>query len=273
MVNQIGIMQGRLLPPEDGRLQCFPRSRWAEEFKLAAMVPVAYVEWIFDQHGLETNPLMIDNGVAQLRDLMSSSGVSIRSVCADYFMEYPLVRCGQSAEILSRLLDRCHSIGVQRVVLPFVDNSAITPDEFDHVIELLHTIAEDAAHASVEIHLETSLPPLRFAELIKDLPRSVVKVNYDSGNSASLGYAVGEEFAALGARIGSVHIKDRTTGGGTVPLGCGNADFGALFQELRKISYSGDFTLQVARGNEGDEVNWARHNVEFMCKYWTKAKT
>ena len=98
-------------------------------------------------------------------------------------------------------------------------------------------------------------------------------MNYDSGNSASLGYAVGEEFAALGARIGSVHIKDRTTGGGTVPLGCGNADFGALFQELRKISYSGDFTLQVARGNEGDEVNWARHNVEFMCKYWTKAKT
>jgi len=271
MVNQIGIMQGRLLPPEDGRLQCFPRSRWAEEFKLAAMVPLAYIEWIFDQQGLDANPLMIDNGVAQLRALMSSSGVNIRSVCADYFMEYPLVRCGQSSEILFRLLDRSHSIGAQRVVLPFVDNSAIRPDEFDRVIELLHTIAVDAAHASIEIHLETSLPPLRFAELIKDLP-SVVKVNYDSGNSASLGYAVGEEFGALGARIGSVHIKDRITGGGTVPLGSGNADFGALFQELRKISYSGDFTLQVARANEGDEVNWARCNVAFMCKYWPKAK-
>ena len=270
--NCVGIMQGRLLPPEGGRLQCFPRSRWPEEFKLASMVPLSYIEWILDDYGFDVNPLMSDGGIAQLRTLMSSTGISIKSVCADYFMEHPLVRCNASREVLCRLLERSHSIGVQRIVLPFVDNSAIGSDEFSSVIELLHGVADEAAEANIQIHLETSLPPPRFAELVEGLPSSVVKVNYDSGNSASLGYAVAEEFAAIGARIGSVHIKDRVLGAGTVALGDGNANFPALFQELRKIAYSGDFTLQVARGSDGNEVVLARHNLAFLNKHWLSAE-
>lgn len=236
---------------------------------MAASVPLSYIEWIFDDHGLDVNPLMIDSGIAELGALMSRSGVTIRSVCADYFMEHPLVREKQSTDVFSRLLDRSQLLAVQRIVLPFVDNSAIAPDEFGRVIELLHGIAETAAAANIEIHLETSLPPSPFAELIKDLPDAVVKVNYDSGNSASLGYDVFEEFAVLGRRIGSVHIKDRVLGGGTVPLGCGAADFRCLFQELKRISYLGDFTLQVARSKPGDEVSWARHNLAFLAEYWS----
>ena len=33
---RIAIMQGRLLPPTDGRFQCFPREGWPDEFALAA---------------------------------------------------------------------------------------------------------------------------------------------------------------------------------------------------------------------------------------------
>ena len=67
----------------------------------------------------------------------------------------------------------------------------------------------------------------------------MLKVNYDSGNSSSLGYHPRDEFAAYGCRVGSVHIKDRVRGGGTVPLGTGNADFPALFAALKKIAYRG----------------------------------
>lgn len=271
-MNPIGIMQGRLLPPEGGALQCFPRSRWIEEFSLAAAVPLTYIEWIFDKYGHDVNPLMTHSGTAQLRTLISSTGVSIRSVCADYFMEYPLVRCAGSIALLWHLLERCEAVGAKRIVLPFVDNSAIAPEEFDRVVEFLQSASERAAEAGMEIHIEASLQPGRFGELLTKLPEPTVKVNYDSGNSASLGYIVAEEFAILGTRIGSVHIKDRVLGGATVPLSCGNADFGALFSELQKISYSGDFTLQVARGKEGDEVQWARHNLEFVRRYLTGAK-
>jgi Sugar phosphate isomerases/epimerases len=92
----------------------------------------------------------------------------------------------------------------------------------------------------------------------------MLKVNYDSGNSASLGYDPADEFAAYGTRVGSVHIKDRVNGGGTVPLGSGNTNFKSLFECLGELGYSGDFVLQVARGASGDEVAWARSNCDYV---------
>jgi len=93
------------------------------------------------------------------------------------------------------------------------------------------------------------------------LPHPRIKVNYDAGNSASLGYRPAEEFNAYGSRVGSVHLKDRRLGAGTVPLGEGDADFDELFGALSVVGYRADFILQVARGTEGDELEWARRNV------------
>ena len=127
-----------------------------------------------------------------------------------------------------------------------------------------------AEETGVELHLETSLGPAEFARLLDGVPNPNLKVNYDSGNSASLGYAPADEFAAYGDRIGSVHIKDRVLNGGTVPLGTGDTDFPALFSGLEKIRYQGDFTLQVARGIPGDEVAWAKQNVAWVRAHWPK---
>jgi hexulose-6-phosphate isomerase len=94
----------------------------------------------------------------------------------------------------------------------------------------------------------------------------MLKANYDLGNSSSLGYDVKCELAAYGARIGSVHIKDRVRGGGTVPLGQGDADIPALLSGLAAIAYDGDFVLQVARGKAGEEVTWARQNRVYLVQ-------
>jgi L-ribulose-5-phosphate 3-epimerase len=99
------------------------------------------------------------------------------------------------------------------------------------------------------------------------LPHPLLKANYDSGNSSSLGYAPREEFASYGEQVGSVHIKDRLLGASTVKLGTGDADFPALAESLRKVAYKGDFILQVARGTSGDEVAWAKQNREFVLKH------
>jgi hexulose-6-phosphate isomerase len=158
------------------------------------------------------------------------------------------------------------------MVIPFVDASRIdTQAEFDGVVMLLQRILEQTSKTGIEIHLETSLAPARFAELLSRLPDARLKVNYDSGNSSSLGYAPREEFAAYGARVGSVHIKDRLLGASTVPLGSGDADFAALAEGLREVAYQGDFILQVARGASGDEVAWARQNRAFVLDHFIQA--
>jgi hexulose-6-phosphate isomerase len=267
-LKKIGIMQGRLAPPEAGRFQSFPRTQWREEFARAAEVGLDYIEWIYDGYGADINPLMTDDGIRELQALMQTNGVAIPSLCADFFMERPLVRDAAAREFLRELLPRCKAIGVQRIVLPFVDNSEIKPDEVEAAVAVVREAAGWAGEAGIELHLESSLPPRAFAALLSRLPAAIVKVNYDSGNSSSLGYVPAEEFAAYGDRLGSVHIKDRVLAGGTVPLGCGSADFKSLFSELRRISYAGDFTLQVARGEAGKEVEWTRGNLEWFHRYW-----
>jgi hexulose-6-phosphate isomerase len=275
-MTKFGIMGGRLVPPEDGRFQCFPRNQWQSEFAHAAKVPFDYIEWVYDLYGHDINPLgnPAGTGIESLKNLVESTGVCIRSVCADYFMDKPLLRCGEQElderlQELARILRNGSTVGVNRVVIPFVDASAIRSREnVVAVQDALQAAMPFADETGIEIHLETSLAPLEFASLLDRVPHPKLKVNYDSGNSASLGYSTANEFAAYGERIGSVHIKDRALNGGTVPLGTGNADFATLFSCLEKIDYRGDFTLQVARGTPGDEVVWAKQNMAFVRGYW-----
>ena len=273
-MTNIGIMQGRLVPPTDGRIQCFPRERWADEFELAAQAGLDCIEWIYDLYGADVNPIANDSGVETLRDLSARHNVKILSICADYFMDRPLLRARQ-VELEQRidtfhwLLERGRLIGINRMVIPFVDASRIdTQDEFEEVVMLLQRALKESRATGIEIHLETSLAPNRFAELLSRLPDPRLKVNYDSGNSSSLGYAPSDEFAAYGERVGSIHIKDRLLGASTVPLGTGDADFRALAEGLRKVAYKGDFILQVARGSTGEEVAWARQNRAFVLDHF-----
>ena len=264
------IMQGRLLPPVDGRIQSFPREQWEQEFHLAAAAGLGAIEWIYDTYGLGANPLETGQGVARIGSLAHEHGVAVHSICADYFMDFAFVRSGDAerTERLARLgwlLGQAKRLGVTRIVLPFVDQSAIRDvADREAAVDALDRALPAAEAAGIELHLETSLAPDDFVRLLACLPHPLVSVNYDSGNSSSLGYKPAEEFAAYGDRVGSVHVKDRVRNGGTVPLGQGDADLDAMFTCLHNLNYAGDIVLQVARGIAGDELAWARHNRAFV---------
>ncbi|HEX4749980.1 MAG TPA: sugar phosphate isomerase/epimerase family protein [Bryobacteraceae bacterium] len=273
---RIGIMQGRLAPPTHGRIQCFPRGQWQDEFAYAEAAGLDLIEWIYDLHGAGANPIETDAGVRSMLAVSRTHGVSVLSLCADYYMERPFTTADEGGvQELERhllwLLTRCERAGIERIVLPFVDASRIQNDlQRERVTRILDRALPFAEASGIELHLETSLPPADFVALLRKIDSPWVKVNYDSGNSSSLGYDPAREFAAYGDRVGSIHIKDRVRGGGTVPLGLGDADFARLFQAICRSGYAGDYILQVARPQAGDEVPWARQNKSFLCE-WLKA--
>jgi L-ribulose-5-phosphate 3-epimerase len=273
----IGIMQGRLSPPLHGRIQSFPTGTWQAEFSRAKQAGLQAIEWTYDVEDAETNPIVNSQGIDEMCQLSKKHGIIIESLCADYFMPFPLVRASEleweeRLRKLEWLLAQCRLAGVQHLVLPFVDNSCIaSPKDRTDVISLFLRLKETLDRLDIQVHLETSLGPEEFRSLIDEIGNPQVRINYDSGNSASLGYVAEEEWAAYGKLIGSVHIKDRLKGGGTVPLGTGNADFGGLARSLKRLDYQGRFILQVARGQTGDEVNWARQNRAFLEKLLMQA--
>ena len=259
-------MQGRLVPPTGGRIQAFPEERWADEFPAARAAGISCIEWILDESDGGRNPFRTSDGIREMRRLAECHGIAVRSLCADFLMERPLLRVDDEArrETLRELhaaLDRCACAGIGRVVMPFVDHSAIQGEsEIEQVVGIVDEALAASTRGGVELHLELALRPREVAALLARLPDSRVKINYDSGNSASLGYDPREEFDQYGGRIGSVHVKDRRRGGGTVPLGLGDADLPLVFHLLGEIRYEGDLILQVARDADGGEVEWARRN-------------
>ena len=95
---------------------------------------------------------------------------------------------------------------------------------------------------------------MEFSALLDRFNSNSVTVNYDIGNSASLGYDPVEELNAYGSRISDIHIKDRLFGKGSVILGQGDADFTSFFNKLKDYNYKGPFIMQAYRDEEGVDI-------------------
>jgi hexulose-6-phosphate isomerase len=263
-------MQGRLVPSEDGRIQCFPSRRWRDEFPRAVTLGFDAIEWIYESHGGEANPIVSAEGVAEILDLSARWGVVVGSLCADILMDEPVFRVPRSAAARAAarvpwLLERCRAAGLERLVLPFVGQNEIrSAEELEQAAELLGGWADEARRRSVELHLETALDAKRFVWLLDRLGDDTVKVTYDIGNSLQFGFDAREELAAYGHRVGSVHVKDSKRGGTTVPLGEGDADFGFCFRALAGAGYRGPIILQAARVPGEDEMITLRRYLVFV---------
>ncbi len=273
MKNPLGVMQGRLLPKYQGRYQAHPVGYWQDEFPLAAEVGLDCIEFILDYHQAEENPLFSHSGRQQISKLSQSTGVQVYSVCADYFMEAPLHgddpdQAQASLNAMRRLLEAAAELEIRDIVVPCVDHSSIqnivARSRFQ---QQLTEIIPDAEKLGVNLSLETDLGPDDFKALLAQLNSPKVTVNYDIGNSASLGYNAEEELGAYGPRISDIHIKDRTLGGGSVKLGTGNADLPRFFSLLSTLNYEGPFIMQAYRDDEGmsifeEQLQWVRPFVE-----------
>jgi L-ribulose-5-phosphate 3-epimerase len=275
-MNPIGIMQGRLSLPVEGQIQTFPIDTWRDEFFLARDLGLDGVEWVYDVATYTDNPLLTEAGLTEIRRLRKRSGVEIWSVCADYFRDCPLIRVDSATlamrlQILRNLISQCRAAGIRRVMIPFVDSASIvTDDDFNQAINALRTILPFARANDLVITLEASLEPGRYRSFLECINNPALRVTFDIGDCASLGHDPTHEIKLLGPWLGVVHVKDRLTGGFTVPLGTGNADFKTVFTTLALMAYSGPFVLQAAREQTGKEIATVRKNILFVKQHLTR---
>lgn len=258
IINPIGVMQGRLLPKYQGRYQAHPVGYWQQEFSICQDVGLDCIEFIVDRNDIQKNPLLQDSGRAEMREIMQEHQVRVHSVCADYFMAAPLHRpetAEASQQMLKLLLQACRQMEISNLVIPCVDQSRLANHvEIEKFVTIMKQYSEIAADYGIFLALETDLPPAPFAELLSKISAPAVTVNYDIGNSASLGFDPIEEFKAYGEKITDVHIKDRKKDGGPEILGQGDANFGLIFDLLSDINFSGPLIMQAYRDDEGINI-------------------
>jgi L-ribulose-5-phosphate 3-epimerase len=273
MIENIGVMQGRLLPKYQGRYQAHPAGYWQDEFRIAGELGLAFIEFIVDYDQAEQNPLLRDSGPPEILKISGQTGVRVKTICADYLMDAPLhsgdeTVAARSCRMLQTLLQNAAKIGATDIVLPCVDRSALQNEEqMRRFIRHIGPARDVAAAFRINLALETDLPPRPFAAFLAGLASEIFTVNYDTGNSAAAGYDLREEFVAYGELISDIHIKDRIKNGESVPLGRGAVDFAEFFDVLLSIDYAGPLIMQAYRDDEGvrifkEQLAWIRPRIE-----------
>ena len=273
MHTRLGFMQGRLSPLVDGKIQAFPTEFWRDEFAIARSNSCSLMAWTIDHQGVSDNPVMTEAGRAQILRLMSLHGLRIESVTADNIMQAPFWKVGgdqQAAllDMLRSLIRACGQLGGGIIVIPLVDNGAIDNTEQEsYLFNGLQSMLPYLSAAKVRIAFESDFEPAELSRLISSYQVDFFGVNFDMGNSASLGWRPEIEIPLLGSRIINVHVKDRPFGGATVPFGEGDVDFESVFRLLRKVGYAGNYIIQGARAVDDDHAGAILRYCEFLGEF------
>ena len=256
----IGVMQGRLMPKYKGKYQAHPLNYWQEEFPIASSLGLNCIEFILDFEDYERNPLMTSEGINEIINISKKNNVNVKSICADFFMDAPLHSqdnkvSKKSREVLISLIKNSEKIGVKNIVIPCVDQSSLRNEyEIELFVKQLRKVINQVDNSEINLSLETDLPPNKVSLLLKMVDSKTVKVNYDTGNSASLGYDVKEEFTEYGDFISDIHLKDRLLNGGPVFFGTGDFNSEDFVKCFNKINFNGPIIMQLYRDDEGLEI-------------------
>ena len=262
----IGIMQGRLSPMVSGKIQAFPERFWKAEFFTAEAVGFELIEWTLDRKNILDNPLLSNQDA--IETIKNLSGVDVRSVTYDAAMQAPLVSNGNiefhEVDTLLHVLDSCKNLGVGVLIFPLVDNSSVEDRDYQKYLEIFRSIDGKILSSNLRLAIESDFEPRRLRRFIEDIGSPNIGINYDTGNSASLGFSFHEEMAEYSSLIFNIHLKDRKLNGATVPLGEGDAPLRDQVLYFNKYLADRNLIIQGARSGCGDDVGSAKNYLQFV---------
>jgi len=264
-MNRIAFVQGRLVDEVNKKIQAFPRDSWELELKKASKNNIKYIELTVDLERVWENPIASNIGQSYLKEKLLEENIKPIACTADFIMHSPPWKGDKKKlhnikSITEEIIHGLSKIDCNIIVIPFVDESSLKNKDYNKGIDFLLSLSKTLKESKVRVAIESDFEPDILRGFIDLLPHDLFGINYDIGNSASLGFNYIEEFEAYFERIIHIHVKDRLLYGTTVPLGEGNADINGCFKAIKEHGYQGDFSMQTARDPMGN-------HIEAMLRY------
>ena len=264
-------MQGRLSPIINKRIQSFPLMNWKKEFSILKKIGIKNIEWTLDYDSFEKNPVLSNIGIKEIKSLSKKHKIKINSLTGDCFMEKPFWKLKKNIDLIEdfkKVVNSCNQLKIKYIVIPLVDNGSLKNKKDEKKLKkILFNLIKFIKKNKVEILFESDYGPKKLGDFIKKFDKKLFGINYDTGNSASLGYNINDEFENYGKFIKNVHIKDRIFKGSTIKLGNGNVNFSDLFKNLKRIRYKNFLILQTARSKSGNHVLEIKNNIKFLKNF------
>ncbi len=271
---KIGFMQGRLVKSEKKKfVQSFPWKNWRKEFRIAKENKIKLMEWTIDYFKFKYNPLVNEKCINQIKKLKKKNNLEINSVTCDFYMQKPYIKAKsfylkkKIFQNLINLIISCKKLNIKNLVIPLVDNSSLKNiKEENKTVDFFLKLNDLLKKNKMRILFEIDYSPKKILRFINKFDDSY-GINYDTGNSASLGFKIADEKIYFN-RVHNVHIKDRLYKGKTVKLGHGNCDFKNLFSILKKKGYKKNLILQTAKTWKKNEIGEILDNIKFIKKFF-----
>ena len=201
-MNKWGIMQGRFTDKSGFYPQQFPSGNWEREFDVASQQKIQYIEWMFNFDNYENNPLWSRSGREEIKRISAQAGISVVSVCANYFMRQGFFKStasgrARSLDIYRHLLEAVNDVGAQILVLPLFDDNNPAEKDMEQFYESLMQMADMAEEKHVRLALEADFSADKYMEILSVISSSALGVCYDLGNAAGLGRNIEQELEIL----------------------------------------------------------------------------
>ena len=268
MFKKIGFMQGRLVDSEKkNSIQYFPEKNWPIEFRIGKKIDLKIIEWTINNENIKKNPIY--NGeVSNLKKMIKKYKIKVPSITNDYFMQKPFFK-KKNLKIKDKIVDKLkkiilngNKVGIKYHIYPLVDNGSINSTSEEKVLIKVIKKLSRLLKKNSQILFETDYKPENIIRFIKKFKTKKIGINYDTGNSAGLGYNFEDEIKYF-RYVKNIHIKDRVLNGKTIRLGKGSWDYKKFFK-LIKNNYKGNFILQTARSLNNKHVEEIMLNKKFF---------
>jgi L-ribulose-5-phosphate 3-epimerase len=267
---KVGIMQGRLSKPINGKIQSFPKDTWREEFHLAKKIGFDLIEWVLDDD-LTSNPIMDKEKFIEIKKIKEETDVNINSICCDFFMNNSISKVSRNfkkknLQIFDFLINEaCPENNIKIISLPLMKDESLKQEHLmNDYINIFLKYQKNLKKNNLQVSIESDLGPLEFQFFLNKFDNKLINVNYDMGNSAYFKFNVDEEFKNYGDIISNIHVKDCTPEDYTTELGKGNVNFEKTFSLIRKHNYKNNLILQAAR--KDDEYLDCKNQLLFTKK-------
>jgi hypothetical protein len=255
VIHDIGILQGRLSPPQGKAMQFFPQD-WAAEFPLAKKLGFSSLTWFLDRNIPAFDPIRDVWLNKEILAQIDEARTIVPIQALDSSHQYPWFGPEASATIdaFELLLPTLVPRLTGSIILPLLlHNAPHANEEKEQTRNTLVQLLELGAPFNACFALESEMHAQELADFVDSFNNPRLGVCYDLGSATAYGFDTPTELRMLGKRIFEVHIKDHKRGHiiGTNPsvkLGDGDADFIGCFEALQAIGYTGGVTLQAWRG-------------------------
>ena len=270
-LSKLGVMQGRIVNQERMKIQSFPWNNWEKEFKILNQNKFNLLEWTVDNEKFFKNPINSKKGRRKINKLKKNYKIKINSLTTDFFMEKPFFKEKVKKNMsicfkkLKTILMNANKIKIKFIIVPLVDNSSLKKNKIDFFIKKISRIKNILRINKQMILFESDFAPKVLLKFIKRFDTRFFGINYDTGNSASLGYKFENEIIYF-KFVKNIHLKDRLYNGETKRLGEGDFNFKKFISFIIRNKYKGNFIFQTARSKYNKHLEEIIINKNYIIR-------